>query len=65
MVSVCVNIPFLYFVNFPADSTQYYHDKVVDMTSKKLSLFWQIDSYYSHLASSNVFEPRDNNSSTF
>ena len=65
MVSVCVNIPFLHFVNFPPDSTQYNHHKVVYMTSKKLSLFCQIESYYSPLASSNVFEPRDNNSSTF
>ena len=61
LVRVC-NFSFYIFINFPADLTQYNN---IYMTSKERSLFCQIESYYSPLACSKVFEPRDNNSSTF
>ena len=52
---------FPFFINFPADLTQY--NNICEI--KEMIFFCQIEPYYSPLACSKVFEPRDNNSSTF
>ena len=61
LVRVC-NFSFHIFINFPADLTQY--TKIYDI-KEVIFFFVKLSHITPPLACSNVFEPRDNNSSTF